>query len=76
MLEKLVNFFLDMRDLIVGLVDFVVGLVEDLVYVVTLCGQFVLKIPQFFSWLPGSVVALIVTIFAVVVIYKILGREG
>lgn len=76
MIEKLVDFFLGLRDLIVGLVDFVVGLVEDLVYVVTLCGQFVLKIPQFFSWLPAPVVALIVTIFAIVVIYKVLGREG
>lgn len=76
MLEKLVDFFLSMRDMILGLINFVVGTVEDLVYVVKLCGQFVLKIPQFFSWLPGSVVALIVTIFAVVVIYKVLGREG
>lgn len=76
MLESIKDFFVGMIDIIVSLVDFVIGIVEDLVYVVTLCGQFVLKIPTFFSWLPSQVVVLIVTIFAVVVIYKILGREG
>lgn len=76
MLETIKDFFVGMIDIIVSLVDFVIGIVEDLVYVVTLCGQFVLKIPAFFSWLPSGVVALIVTVFAIVVIYKILGREG
>ena len=76
MIEKLVDFFLSLRDILSGLINFVVGTVEDLVYVVTLCGRFVLKIPSYFSWLPTGVVALIVTVFAIVVIYKILGREG
>ena len=71
------------KDLLVGfantvksLVDFVVGIIEDIVYVVKLTGGFVAKIPQLFSWLPTPVVALFVTLFAIVVIYKILGREG
>lgn len=76
MLETLKNFFLGLADVITSLIDFVVGTIQDLVYVVKLCGSFVAKIPAFFSWLPGEAVALIVTIFAVVVIYKILGREG
>ena len=76
MLETIKDFFLNMGNVIMSLVDFVIGIVEDLVYVVTLCGQFVLTIPRFFAWLPTGVVALIVTIFAIVVIYKILGREG
>ena len=63
-------------NIITSLVDFVVGMIEDLVYVVKLCGSFVAKIPTLFSWLPASVVAIIVIIFAIVVIYKILGREG
>ena len=75
MLETIKNFFVNMGDIIMSLVDFVIGIVEDLVYVVKLCGQFVLKIPSFFSWLPSGVVTLIVSVFGIVVIYKILGRE-
>lgn len=76
MLETIKDFFLGLADVITSLVDFVVGLIEDIVYVVKLCGTFVLKIPVFFSWLPAPAVALIVSIFGVVVVYKILGREG
>lgn len=76
MLETIKDFFLNLGNIITSLVDFVVGMIEDLVSVVVLCGKFVLKIPTLFSWLPPEAVALIVTIFAVVVIYKVLGREG
>lgn len=59
-----------------SLVDFVIGIIQDLVYVVKLCNEFILKIPTLFVWLPTGVIALIVVIFGIVVIYKIMGREG
>lgn len=58
------------------LIDFIVGLFEDLLYVIELLGEFVVNIPSYFSWLPGEVIAIIVVIFSIVVIYKIIGREG
>lgn len=76
MLETIKEVFLGFIDVVTSLVDFVIGFIKDIVYVVKLTGGFVAKIPQLFSWLPGSVVALFVVLFAVVVIYKILGREG
>ena len=63
-------------NVITSLIDFVVGMVEDLVYMVKMLTTFIVKLPQMFSWLPSSVVAIIVTIFGVVVVYKIMGREG
>ena len=56
--------------------DFVVGFFEDTVYVIRLTAHFVAEIPDYFSWLPTECVVLIVSIFAIVVIYKVLGREG
>lgn len=56
--------------------DFVIGIFEDIVYVIRLTAHFVAKIPDYFDWLPPECLALIVAIFAVVVIYKVLGREG
>ncbi len=56
--------------------DFVIGFFEDIAYVIKITGKFVAKIPSYFDWLPAEVLAIIVSAFAVVVIYKILGREG
>lgn len=57
-------------------IDFVISFVEDVVYVIQLTAESVAKIPDYFSWLPESVIVLLVSTFAVVVIYKVLGREG
>lgn len=76
MLNTIKDFFLGFAEIISSLVDFVINLIQDIVYVVKLCGSFVAKIPAYFSWLPASVLTLIITIFSIVVIYKILGREG
>lgn len=56
--------------------DFVIGIFEDIVYMIQLTAEFVAGIPDYFSWLPAEAVALIVSIFSIVVIYKVLGREG
>lgn len=61
---------------IVSLVDFVISFFGDLIYMIQLLGKIVLQIPIYFSWLPPEILALVVLIFAIVVIYKILGREG
>lgn len=76
MLQTIANFFTGIADVVTSIIDFVVGIVTDLVYVVTLCNEFVMKIPTYFAWLPSPVITVIVSIFAIVVIYKVLGREG
>lgn len=76
MLETIKDFFLGIAEVVTGLIDFVIGFIEDIIYVVTLCGAFVLKIPTLFSWLPAPAIAIIVIIFGIVVVYKITGREG
>lgn len=61
---------------IVNLCTFVVDFFGDLVYMIKLTGKFLVAVPGYLSWLPSGLVASIMTIFAIVVIYKILGREG
>lgn len=75
-MQAILDFFTGIWNVITSLIDFVVGIVEDLVYVVKLTGTFLVQIPNYFGWLPTAYVTLIVTIFGIVVIYKILGREG
>lgn len=75
-MDAIVSFFKGIGDAIVSAFDFVISFFQDLIYVIQLLGKVILSIPGYLSWLPASVVALLLTLFAIVVIYKILGREG
>lgn len=75
-MQAIIDFLAGIWNVVTSLIDFVIGIVEDLVYVIQLTGTFLLQIPVYFAWLPSAYITLIVTIFGVVVIYKILGREG
>lgn len=63
-------------DAIISVIEFVIDFVRDLVDLVVLVGESVLEIPEYLSFLPGSVITVIVAVFGIVVLYKILGREG
>lgn len=75
-MKTIINFLSLIGEFIVNLVDFVIGLFEDLVYMVQLLGKFIANLPFYFSWLPEPLVSTLIIIFGVVVVYKILGREG
>lgn len=70
------SFLEGIGDAVLFGLDYLVDFVSDIVYVIKLTGEFVVDIPHYFSWLPSEITALIVAIFSVVVVYKILGREG
>ena len=57
-------------------IDFVVKLFKDLVYIVKLLGSVVQSLPSLLGFLPLAVTVILTVTFAVVVIYKVLGREG
>lgn len=76
MLDTIKKFIQGISDMLLTLWDFVIDFFEDIAYVVELTTSFVVGIPTYFSWLPAELLALIVAIFGVVVIYKVLGREG
>lgn len=75
-MSAIITFFEGFVDVISGAVDFLVGFVEDIVYIVKITGEFVLEIPNYLSWLPAPVLAIVIVVFGIVVIYKVMGREG
>lgn len=75
-MKALVEFIKGIAEGVTAAIDFLFGTIQDLVYMVKLLGQFILDIPAYLSWLPTGVVAIFITIFSIVVIYKVLGREG
>lgn len=63
-------------NLISSIVSFIIGFFQDLVYMITLLGKFILSLPSYLSWLPPTFITAVTLIFTIVVIYKVLGREG
>lgn len=75
-MQAMLDFFANIGDIIFSICEWFISFLGDLLYMIQLTGQFLLKIPDYFSWLPGPAVSLIVVIFSIVVLYKVLGREG
>lgn len=73
---EIVAFLKSIVDAITTAINFVVDFISDIVYIIELVGKTVLEIPSYFGWLPTAAVGILVTIFGIVVIYKITGREG
>ena len=74
-MQAIVDFLSSIGSAILAGIDFVVSFFEDLVYIIQLTGRFLAQLTSFFSWLPSSVVSGLLTTFAIVVVYKIAGRD-
>lgn len=72
----MMQFLQTIADFFVAIFEIVMALIKDIIEMVKMLGDFVGQIPNLFDWLPQAAIGTIVTIFGVVVIYKIIGREG
>lgn len=63
-------------DLLVQFFTWVGSLIQGLVNLVVQVGKAVTSFPDYISWLPPDIIAVLVATIAVVAAYKILGREG
>lgn len=75
-MQAIVNFFEGIGDVILAVVDFVISFFSDLVWIIKTVGWAVGQIPGLLSWIPAELLVIITITFSVVVIYKIMGREG
>lgn len=75
MLSSIYNILKSIADFFTSVVSFVLNLISDLIYVVGLLGKSIIDIPKYLSFLPPVILAVLVSTFSIVVIYKILGRE-
>lgn len=75
MLSTIKDLFFSLTDILLSLWNFVISFFEDIVYVVRLCKSVVVGIPYYFAWMPSAIIGLLVTIFGIVVVYKVVGRD-
>lgn len=74
-MAEIVDFLKGFGDFFVSIGKFIADFVADLLYIIKATAQAVANIPEMLGWLPSGVIAAFVAIFAIVVIYKIAGRE-
>lgn len=72
----IIDFFTGIADTVISLVNFVISTIEDIVYMIGLLGKVIFSLPQLIGWLPAGIISIVVTAYSIVVIYKIIGREG
>ncbi len=76
MLETIKETLINIGNFFTTIFDFVVDFVNDIVNVVKYTGQALAQIPKLLEWVNPALLGILLAAFAVVVIYKILGREG
>ena len=75
-MNAIINFFEGIGDVILAVVQFVISFFSDIVWIINTLVWAVGQIPSLLAWIPGPIQAIILVTFSVVVIYKIMGREG
>ena len=75
-MDALIRDLAGIAEFFKSIFEFFGGLIEDLVYMVKVLGEFTLQLPIYFTWLPAPFAVSLMTIFTIVVIYKVIGREG
>lgn len=75
-MEDLLDMIEGFFDMVGSVVEFVIDWIQDILYIAELLGTLISNLPSIFGWMPVPVYSMIASIFGVIVIYKILGREG
>ena len=75
-MNAIVNFLEGIGNVITSLFGFVVSFFSDLGWIINTLSWAVGIIPNLLGWIPAPILSLITLTLSVVMIYKIMGREG
>lgn len=75
-MDAIIKFFTGIGDAITSIIDFVISFFSDFLTFL----QLLAKVPQYvldsLRWLPPQFLTMITLLISIVILYKILGREG
>lgn len=71
-----IKVLVDIVKMLGFIIDFLVGVFKDLGIAIDAIKEAFSYIPQVLSWLPPAVYTVVIALMVIVVLYKILGREG
>lgn len=76
MLRAIKNAILAILGFFTSIFAFLGNLIKDLATVAQLLAKAVAAVPSYLSFFPAAFTAVVLSLIAIAVIYKILGREG
>lgn len=71
----ILDFIKGIADGVLAGIEFLRSLVEDIFYLAQSMANIVSQLPDYFSFFPPQVLAMILSIFVVVVIFRVIGRD-
>lgn len=75
-MQAIFDFLVDIGHLLSHLFGGVILLFDDIVYIIGLGGKFLAYVPSYFAFLPNEMLLVLGALFSLIVVYKVLGREG
>lgn len=75
-MQAIADFLKGIGEVLLFIADFIIDFFSDIVYLVKMLGMILDQLPVYLSWLPSELLSIMVAIFVLVVLYKVLGREG
>lgn len=75
-MQDILDALYSIADALFSVLEVIGDFINDLVWTVELLGKAILNVPNYISWLPKPLIAIVMGCFSVVIIYKVLGREG
>ena len=74
-MQAIINFLSGIGSFFLSIFDLLLGAITGMVDLIKMLFMLVDHLPQYFKIFPDACASLLVTLFGIVVIYKILGRE-
>lgn len=75
-MQVIIDFFSGVADLVVNLVNLLFAFIGDFISFLKLLTVLPNYFISFISWMPEEITSMLVILLSVVILYKILGREG
>lgn len=75
MLQFISDVLTSIADFFSTAFNFVISFFREVVYLIQLLASAMINMPSYFVWLPTTITVLITTALAIIVVYKILGRD-
>lgn len=76
MLQSIWQAIQNIGSFFTGIGTFIKDLIQDIVYMISVLTVISGGVLSYFSWLPLVTATIFSTVIAIVIIYKIIGREG
>lgn len=75
-MKAIADFFAALGDMLLAAFRFLFSLIEDLIYMIKMLFEIGNYMPEYLSFLPGTIVGGIAAAFGVWIVLRLIGKDG